>query len=76
MATFATLSAGAPPPTELKAILEQVTIELTAMLLAGETGAVTIHVGVDQLVVKANPERKHEPVRLDRSRMNVIRQPR
>jgi hypothetical protein len=61
---------------EVTAILQQVETELTAMLLAGETGTVTVHCGVDQLVVKANPERKHEPVRLERSRMNVIRRPR
>lgn len=64
------------PPPELKAILEQVEAELTAMRLAGEVGSVTVHVGTDQMVVKANAERKYDPVPVDRSRMNVIRRPR
>lgn len=60
---------------ELKAVLEQVEAELSAMLLAGETGTLTVHVGTDQMVVKANPERRHEPVRLSRARMSIIRRP-
>lgn len=65
-----------PTPTALKEILDLVEAELTAMILAGETGAVTIHCGENQMVVKATPERKHEPVRFERTRMNVIRTPR
>lgn len=64
-----------PQTPELKAILDQVEAELTAMILAGETGSVSVHVGADQMIVKANPERKHEPVRLSRPHMNVIRRP-
>jgi hypothetical protein len=60
---------------ELKAILDQVEAELVAMVLAGETGSVSVHIGIDQMIVKANPERKHEPVRLSRAHMNVIRRP-
>jgi len=61
---------------ELRAILDQVETELAAMLLSGETGTVTVHLGGDQLVVKRNAERKYEPVRLSKPHMNVIRRPR
>lgn len=60
---------------ELKAILDQVEAELSAMILSGEIGQVTVHKGPDQMFVKANSERKYEPVRLDRPHMNVIRRP-
>lgn len=66
----------ATPPPEVQKILDQVQSELAAMILAGETGTVTVHCGVDQMTVKANPERRHEPIRLERARMNVIRRQR
>lgn len=49
---------------ELKAILEQVETELTAMLLAKEVGSVTIHCGRNDLAVEVTSKRKYEPVLL------------
>lgn len=52
------------PPTqpELKAILEQVEAELTAMMLVGDVGSVTVHCGKYDLAVEVVSKRKHEPV--------------
>lgn len=57
---------------EVTAILQQVEAELTAMVMAGETGRVTIHCSDSQLVVEVEYKRKHEPVRLIRGRSTVI----
>lgn len=56
----------APPPLEqaIEDALEQVRAELMRMYADGDIGEVTIHVGRDQLRVKATPERINEPVRL------------
>lgn len=63
-------------PPEISVILEQLTTELIAMRLAKETGQVTIHVGADQMLVKASTGREYEAVHRERAQMNVIRRPR
>lgn len=54
--------------SELKAVLEQVEAELSAMLLAGEVGTVTVHCGRGDLSVEAICKRKHEPVLIQQER--------
>lgn len=49
---------------ELKAILDTVEAELTAMLLAKEVGTVVIHCGRGDLSVEVTSKRKYEPVLL------------
>lgn len=58
--------AATPPQLEraIDDILAQARAELVRMYADGDTGAVVIHVGRDQLRVKAQPERNNEPVRL------------
>lgn len=45
-------------------ILEQVRAELLRFRADGDVGTVTVHVGREQMRVKATPERTHEPVSL------------
>lgn len=64
-------------PPELKAILEQVEAELSAMLLAGEIGSVTVHCGRGDLYVEAVSKRKHDAVLIQQERrLAVIRKAR
>lgn len=58
----------AQTPPELAAILDTVTTELQAMLLAGETGTVTVHCGSGQLVVEVVSKRKHDAVLIQQER--------
>jgi hypothetical protein len=59
-------------PTERAEILSQVDDELAALLAAGEVGTITVHCGVNQLLVEVN--RKREPIK--RRNLSVIRQDR
>ena len=66
-----------PQTPELKAILEQVEAELTAILLAGEVGTVTIHCGRGDLYVETVSKRRHDPVLIQQERrLAVIRKSR
>lgn len=56
---------------ELKAILDTVEAELTAMLLAKEVGNIIVHCGHSDILVEVN--RKHPPVRLARKAEPVLR---
>lgn len=54
-----------PSPVLRKAIedaLEQVRVELLRFYADGDVGTVAVHVGRQQMRVKATPERVNEPV--------------
>lgn len=57
---------------EMKRVLEQVEAELTAMVIAGAVGTVTVHCGAGDLLVEVTTKRKHKPVRLGRDRLLAI----
>ncbi len=44
--------------------LEQVRTELMRLWTDGDVGIVAVHVGKEQMRVKATPERTHDPVRV------------
>lgn len=48
----------------IDAILEEVRVELLRFYTDHDVGTVTVHVGREQMRVKATPERTHEPVLL------------
>ena len=55
-------------PPEIRQILAQVEAELSAMLMVGDVGSVTIHCGPGDLLVEVTAKRKHKPVRLERTK--------
>lgn len=62
---------------ELQAILIQVEAELSVMLLAGEVGTLTVHVGRGDLCVEVISKRKRDPVVIAQERrLAVIRKAR
>lgn len=56
--------AATPLEQMIDAALDQVRQELIRLYADGDVGSVVIHVGRDQLRVKAQPERINPPVRL------------
>lgn len=61
------------PVPEITEILRQVETELAAMVMAGETGTVTVHCGRGDLLVEVTAKRKRDPVRIETGkRMAVI----
>lgn len=60
---------------EVVAILQQVEVELTAIVLAGETGTVTIHCGRGDLAVEVTRRHKRDPVHIQRDRRLVMQKP-
>lgn len=62
----------AAPVPEIAEILRQVESELAAMVLAGETGTVTVHCGRGDLSVEVTAKRKRDPVRIDTGRRMAV----
>lgn len=60
------------PTPERQQILDQVEAELQRIQEAGETGTVTVHVGVDQMAVHANSVRKHDPVQVKQGHESLL----
>lgn len=61
-----------PHASELQAVLEQVEAELSAMILAGSVGTLTIHCGRTDLIVEVMTKRKHDPVLIQQERRLAI----
>lgn len=58
---------------ELEQIIAQVTTEVAAMIASGETGEVTVYVGLNQLQIEAKAKRKQSPIKFERGHAPLIR---